>query len=276
MVMAELFVAGEDGFAVELEAGFDAGFFAFVSPSPDIAEPEGGKDVNFRRVGAVIGDGDSPEEVLGSTLGDFLDDVEVAAFGKDTEVGEFEFGLGATAATVFIPDLDVGVFALGLFVESLGVGVGGGGIEVVVALFDVFAVVAFVAAESEKALFEDRVLAIPEGGGEAEAALAVGPTLQSILTPAVGAHACVVVGKGTPAPAAGGVVFTDGSPLALAELGTPALPIFFAVPIFGQTLLFERHARKEKHEAGKVASPSRNLFDCDQGFPASRGFWCWG
>lgn len=42
---------------------------------------------------------------------------------------------------------------MGVFVEGFGVGVGGGGIEVVVAFFDVFSVVAFVAGEAEEAFF---------------------------------------------------------------------------------------------------------------------------
>lgn len=42
--------------------------------------------------GAVVGDGDAPEEISGGGFGDFLEDIEVASVIKYPEVGEFEFG----------------------------------------------------------------------------------------------------------------------------------------------------------------------------------------
>ena len=71
----------------------------------------------------------------------------------------------------------------------------GRGVEVVVELLDVFAVVAFAAGQPEEPLFEDRVLAVPQGQGKAEALLVVADAGDAVFAPAVGAAAGVVVGE---------------------------------------------------------------------------------
>jgi hypothetical protein len=173
---------------------------------------------------AVVGHGDAPEQVFRRAFRDFLHDIEVAPVVEHAHVGEFEFRAVAAELLVFLADLGVGILRVGILVERLGVGMGGGGIEVVVTFLHVLAVVALVAAEAEEALLEDGVLAVPERGGETQAALAVGPALEAVLAPAVGAAARVVVGKRGPAVAVVGIVLAHGSPLALAEEGPPAPP----------------------------------------------------
>jgi hypothetical protein len=127
-----------------------------------------------------------------------LKHIEIPAAFEDAHIREFQFRAAATEALVLEADVGVWVFRLRVFVERLGVGVSGGGIEVVVALLHVLAVVALVSAEAEQALLEDAVVAVPEGGGEAKAAAAVAPALQAVLTPAVGATAGLVVREGGP------------------------------------------------------------------------------
>ena len=87
---------------------------------------------------------------------------------------------------------------MGVFVEGLHIGVGGGGVEEVEVVFDIFAVVAFGAGEAEGAFLEDGVLAVPEGEGEAEELSAVGDSEESVFVPAVGSGACVIVGEVSP------------------------------------------------------------------------------
>jgi hypothetical protein len=70
-----------------------------------------------------------------------------------------------------------------------------GGVEVVVALLDVLAVVALGPGEPEQPLLEDGVGGVPEREGEAEPALAVGDAEEAVLAPAVAAGAGVVVGR---------------------------------------------------------------------------------
>src|SRR5204863_3156772 len=93
------------------------------------------------------------------------------------------------------------------------------------ALLDVLAVVALLVGQAEEALLEDRVFAVPEGQGEAQAAFAVGQAEQAVFAPAVGPAVGVVEGEVVPGAAVGRVVLADGGPLALAEVRAPALPV---------------------------------------------------
>ena len=160
-VVAKRLVAGEHAAA----AGFDRGLlfraFPVLSPAPDIAEPQRGQDVDRRGLGTAVSDGDAPEHVFRGALGDLLDDIEIFPVVEEPHVGEFQLGTAAAEFLVFLADRGVGKCRLRIFVERLGVRVGGRGIEVVVALLHVLAVVSLVTAEAEEALLEDGVVAIP-------------------------------------------------------------------------------------------------------------------
>ena len=237
---AEGGVLGFDDAGTALEEGGAAGgFFVFGAPGPGVAEPKGGQEGDGCGGGTAIVDGDADENVVGVGFGVFRENVEVAGVVKDAGVGEFEFRVGAGAAAVFFDQAGVGEFGLRVFVEGLHVGVGGGAIEVVVIFFDIFAVVAFVAGEAEEAFLEDGVLVIPEGEGEAEAAFAVGNAQEAVFAPAVGAGAGVIVGEVTPAIAVGGIIFADGGPLALGEVGAPAFPVVLAEGVLVEAEVFE-------------------------------------
>ena len=68
-------------------------------------------------------------------------------------------------------------------------------VEVVVVLFDVFAVVALGAGEPEHALFEDGIAAVVERESKADALMAIADARDAVFAPAIGARAGVVVGK---------------------------------------------------------------------------------
>src|SRR5205814_7499594 len=97
-------------------------------------------------------------------------------------------------------------------------------VEVEVIVLDILAVVGLGVGESEDALLQDRVAAVPEGESEAEPLLLVADPSQSVLTPVVSARARVVVGEVIPGAAVGAVVLADGAPLALAQIRPPLLP----------------------------------------------------
>ena len=97
-------------------------------------------------------------------------------------------------------------------------------VEVEVVFLDVLAVVAFAVGQAEQAFLEDRVLAVPQGQGEAEPLLVVGDAGQAVFAPAIGARAGLVVGEVIPGVAAFAVVLADRAPLALAEVRSPLLP----------------------------------------------------
>src|SRR5262249_46542787 len=124
--------------------------------------------------------------------------------------------------------------ALRVLVQRSHVGVRRRGIEVVVALLHVLSVVAFVPGETEQALFENRILAVPQREPEAEAALAIGDSQQPVFAPAVGPAARVVVRQRFPGVAAGRVILAHRAPLAFGEIRAPPLPVLFAAGVFAQ------------------------------------------
>ena len=144
---------------------------------------------------------------------------------------------------------------------------GGRGIEVVITFLHVLAVVALVSAEAEEALLEDRVVAVPQGGRETQAALAVGPALQAVLAPAVGAAARVVVGKGGPTVAVIRVILAHGAPLALAEEGPPAPPFLFPRLVLGESFVFTVHLPGGEQESCTGASQQAGFLKFRKNLP---------
>ena len=116
-----------------------------------------------------------------------------------------------------------------------------GGIEIVVALFDVFPVVALVPSETEEALFENGILAIPQRRGKAQSAFAIGPPIEPVLAPAVNTRARVIVWKLRPAMPVWGIIFPHRPPLSLAQIWPPSEPILCALAVLDQPLLFDGH-----------------------------------
>src|SRR4029077_14817895 len=109
-------------------------------------------------------------------------------------------------------------------------------IKVEVILFYVFAVIALIPCEAEQTLFENRIAPIPKSQCEANSLVSVADAADPVFSPAIRARACVLVRKIFPGGPVRAVVFTDRSPLALAEVGPPALPVPGALMRFVQTL----------------------------------------
>ena len=173
----------------------------------------------------------------GAGLGVLDEDVEVAVVVEDAGVEQLELRLVLAAAAVLLDQPGVGKLALRILVEHLQVGVRRRGVEVVVELLDVLAVVALAVGQAEEALLEDRVAAVPQGQRQAEALLVVADAGEAVLAPAVGAAAGVVVREVVPGVAVGAVVLADGAPLPLAQVRPPAPPRLLAETVFFQPAL---------------------------------------
>src|SRR5262249_17399391 len=103
-----------------------------------------------------------------------------------------------------------------------------------------------------------RIPPVPERQREGEAALAIADPEESVLTPAVGAAAGVVVRKVVPRRARRGVVLAHGAPLPLGEVRTPALPVTDAQRVVRQPLILRPHAtRHPRPPPGCIASSAR-------------------
>ena len=212
-----------------------------VAPGPGVAKPELRQQVQLRIIGSAVDDGELDEHVLGISLGELHEHIKVAVFVEDGRVHQLEFGLQAVAAGVFLHQPLVGEGVLRVLVQHPLVGVRGRGIEVVVHLFHVLAVVALRAAQAKQALLQNRVLPVPKPQAEAEQLLVVAEAGQGLLAPAVGAAAGLVVGGVVPGVAAGRVVFAHGAPLPLGHVGPESAPGFEAVPGFLEALVFGGH-----------------------------------
>ena len=152
-------------------------------------------------------------------------DIEVAVVVEDPGVEQLEFGLGLPALAVHPHQGFVGVLRLRILVERLQVGVRRRGVEVVVQLLHVLAVVPLGPGEPEEPLLQDGIAPVPERQREAEPALAVGDAEQSVLTPSVRAASGVVVRQVVPAVAVLRVVLPHRAPLPLGKVGSPPLPV---------------------------------------------------
>ena len=87
-------------------------------------------------------------------------------------------------------------------------------VEVVVALLDVFAVVALAVGQAEQPLLQDRVAAVPERQRKAEDLLIVAEPEDAVLAPTVRAAPSRVVADRVPGRSAGAVVLANRAPLA--------------------------------------------------------------
>ena len=103
-------------------------------------------------------------------------------------------------------------------------------VEVEVVLFDVLAVVSLAVSKPEETLFEDGVLAVPQGQREAQPLLVVRDARQTILAPPVGTGAGVIVSEEVPGITIFAIVLAHRSPLPFTQVRPPLFPRY---PISG-------------------------------------------
>ena len=145
------------------------------------------------------------------------------------------------AAAVLLDQPRVGKLALRILVEHLQVGVRRRGVEVVVQLLHVLAVVALAVGQAEEPLLQNRIAAVPQRQRQAEPLLVVADAGDAVLAPAIGPAAGVVVREVIPGVAVGAVILAHRAPLALAEVRPPLPPGLLAEAIFFEAVLFRVH-----------------------------------
>src|SRR5258705_7085430 len=95
--------------------------------------------------------------------------------------------------------------------------------------------------QAEHAFLEDGVLPVPQSYAEAHQLLVIADAGQTILAPVIGAGPGLVMTEVVPGISILAVVFANGSPLALAEVGPPLFPVRCALAGFLQAGLFLCH-----------------------------------
>src|ERR1700723_881748 len=139
------------------------------------------------------------------------------------------FRIVAGSFAIFSDQQFVGEFSVRIFVQIFQIRTGGRGVEVVVILFDVLAMVAFTIGEAEEALLEDRIFFVPHGQRETNVLMTIAEPRNAVFTPAVRPGSRMVVRQIIPGVAISAVVFADGAPLALGKIGSPPLPMDFSL-----------------------------------------------
>src|SRR5580658_2444278 len=195
-----------------------------------------------RGLGSPIPCGDADQDVLRRRFRILHKHVEVAALAKYSGVNQLILGIVTRALCVFIDQLRVRKCRLGIFVQKFQVGARRRGVEIVVVLLDVLAMIPFAIREAEEPLLQDRVLFIPESQSEADVLMAVADATQAVLTPTIGARTSMIVREIVPRVAVRTVVLADRSPLPLGEMGPPAIPVGLSLVVGNQPLFFIGHS----------------------------------
>ena len=165
------------------------------------------------------------QQVVRVALGVVGLDDPVAIVVEGAGVEQLVLRIELAAAGVLGDEVAVGERSLRIVVAPAVPGVAREGVEVPPVLLRILAVVALAAGQPEDPLLQDRVAAIPERESEAEPLLDVREAGQTVLAPAIGARAGVVVRQVVPGGAAGAVVLAHGAPLPLAQVGAPQVPV---------------------------------------------------
>src|SRR5271170_7799735 len=177
-----------------------------------------------RGLRTAIAYADFDQQIVGRRLRVFNKDVEVAVVVEHAGVQQLVFLFVARALPVGLDEVVVRIGAMRVLVEVLHVGVRGGAVEVEVVLLYVLAMITFAVGQAEKPLLKDRIFAVPQRNREAQHAVNVANPGQTVLAPTVCARARLVMREIVPGIAVLAVVFADGAPLPLTQVGAPFFP----------------------------------------------------
>src|SRR5262249_45061222 len=112
---------------------------------------------------------------------------------EDVGIKQFEFRLIFSASPVFLDQSAVWKLRLWILVQILHVRVCRRAVEIEVVLLNIFAVVTFIAGQTEDPLFENRITLIPQSYGKTEKLTAIGNPCNPIFIPAIHTRAGLIV-----------------------------------------------------------------------------------
>jgi hypothetical protein len=170
------------------------------------------------------------QEVLEICFGVFHKYVKVTIVVKNSSVEKFVLGVTPAATVVFIQELVVRKRGLRILVQILHIRMRGSVVEIEVAFLYILAVISLLACKTKETFLQEGIAAVPQCKREADMLMAVADPGQSVFVPAVDSGAGVVMREVIPGVAIAAVVFADRAPGSLAEIRTPTLPVFPALP----------------------------------------------
>ena len=164
-----------------------------TDPGPRISKPQLRKDMDRRVFRSAIADSNLEQNIFGCSLAILDEHIKVAVFVEGVCIDQLELGILFAPAPVFFDEPIVGEFPLRIFVKHLEIRMRRRCVEVVIKLLNVFAVISLTVRESEKPLFQNRILPIPEGQSQTEALMVVAQTGNAVFAPTIGTAARLVV-----------------------------------------------------------------------------------
>jgi len=194
-------------------------------PDPGVPKPELRDEVKESVLAGAVGQGELHDHVGGRRLCVLGGDIDIPIAIEDAGVLDLELGIGNPAFPALTNQPLVRVCPERVFVEGFQIRMGGRRVQVVVELLDVLVMVSFGSSQTEEALLQDRIAAVPQGQTEAQPRFAIAEAEKSVLPPAIDPRSRVVVGEIVPAGSIRGVVLADGAPLALGQIGAEEPPV---------------------------------------------------
>src|SRR5215472_1103833 len=189
--------------------------------------------------GTAVMDSHAHQHVVNIRLGIFDLDIKVSVVVENTGISQLELHRPRTTTTCILVDQPlIRISGLRQLVEHARVSVTGDGIEIIVQLLDVLAVAALAVSQAKQPLLEDRIAAVPQRDRQAQQLPVIGKAGNAVLTPTIGAAACLVMREIIPCGSAGTVVLAHRPPLSLAEIRAPTTPVFRAFATFFDPTLF--------------------------------------
>src|SRR5438874_3794395 len=131
-------------------------------PGPRIPKPQRRQKSKLGGFTTAIYNRDPYQNVVHILLCVLGKDVEVSSFVENSGIDQLELRIETSAPAILLPELLVREASLRVLVQALEIRMRGSSVQVKKQLLHVLPVVALIARQSEKAFFEDRILAIPK------------------------------------------------------------------------------------------------------------------
>ena len=207
------------------------GFIAVVAPGPIVAIPQHREYKNRPPALRDVFYGNTHQDVCGIAFRVLYQDIKVTVV-KNSGVLQLVFTLVFRAGCITLSQLLVRESLCGILVEHAHVGVGGRRIPVKKELFHIFAMIPFRVREAKKPFFQHRVFAVPERRCQTKPLFWAADTGDTVFAPPIGVRHGTLIRSGVPCVAGVAVVFPHRTPLTVAHVGSPALPVRILQSVF--------------------------------------------
>jgi len=195
-----------------------------AGPRPGVPEPQRRQHVQRRVFRAAVVHGHVHQQVFRRRLRILDHDIEVPVVVEYPRVEQLVLGIDSAACPVTRDEIGIWEFRLRIFVQHLQIRRSGRGVEIVVTLLDVLAVIALGISQPEQPLLEHRVAPVPQGQRHAQQLVVVAYAGQSVLAPPVGAITRLIMRERGPRVTAVAGVLAHGAPLPLTQIRSPPPP----------------------------------------------------